>query len=115
MDDHEKARLAKEGLAAAELLEPGKIKERIGESVSGEPAVAEPAAPEPESAASAADAEAAALAERWRVLASGQRAAIEWAMDVDSRSQAGATTALRPGPVDAATLAELDASSPIEG
>ena len=34
MDDEEKARLARQGLEAAELLEPGKIRERIGESVS---------------------------------------------------------------------------------
>lgn len=34
MDDEEKARLARQGLEAAELLEPGKIKERIEASVS---------------------------------------------------------------------------------
>ena len=34
MDDHDKARLAKQGIAAAELVEPGKIRERIGDTVS---------------------------------------------------------------------------------
>ena len=34
MDEKEKARLAKQGLAAAELLEPGEIKKRMKDSVS---------------------------------------------------------------------------------
>ncbi len=61
-----------------------------------------------------ADIEADNLAERWRVLASGQRAAIEWAMDVDNRGPAPASPTLRPGPVSAAALAEFDATSPDE-
>lgn len=77
--------------------------EPVASTVSAEPAPTPAIDPDPGDPGDAGDAAVAELAERWRVLAEGQRAAIEWAMDMGDRAPAAR----------AATLADLESPTPV--